>query len=77
MVLINELMENNERVWILNTIINDNRGHFKKRQGMVREFLDKNEDNVVYLLCYLLDLVNSQVDCIEEISYSLKKVLKP
>jgi 4-amino-4-deoxy-L-arabinose transferase-like glycosyltransferase len=49
MVLINEMIKNNDRVWILNTIINDKRGHFKKRQGLVRKFLDSNEDKVAYV----------------------------
>lgn len=49
MLLITEFIKNNDRVWILNTIINNNRGHFKKRQGLVRQFLEANEDKVVYI----------------------------
>ncbi|MDO8509454.1 MAG: glycosyltransferase family 39 protein [Nanoarchaeota archaeon] len=49
MVMIEELLNTNKRVWILNTVINDERFHYKTRNGKVRQFLDKNEDKVVYI----------------------------
>lgn len=48
-LMVQESLISSNRVWILNSNINDYRSHFKNRKGEIRAFLDKNEDKIVYI----------------------------
>ena len=48
-LMISEITVNHDRVWFINSIINDERFHFKNRKGKVRQFLENNEERIVFI----------------------------